>query len=256
MADYHALLEEIDLPQKSRRGSLEHVLALVDPLPRGRALDVPSGPGLLTEALRLLGFSVTGADIDSEQFGLHDSIPFRTLDLDEPLPFPDGCFDLIHCGDGIEHIENPFALFREFSRILDERGTLIVATPNYLNLERKLRFLLTGSLTKPLKRPSGSGQQSRPTKADRGHINPLTLTRMAYIAETEGLQLEHAETLLPKARQNFLAPLALLLWAYGRFLSRSRRHDLFAEQTLPLSMLLGGKKLLAVFSKSGSVPRS
>ena len=44
MSRFAELLREIGLPQRSRAGSLEAVLETVDPLPRGRALDVPCGP--------------------------------------------------------------------------------------------------------------------------------------------------------------------------------------------------------------------
>ncbi len=240
-----ALLREIGIPQRSRPGSFEAVLEVVEDLPRGRALDVPCGAGLLSQALQRLGFEVTAADLDAEGFRCDADVAFRQLDLDEALPFEAGVFDLVVCGDGIEHIENPFALLREFARILAEQGRLVVLTPNYLNLERRLRFLLSGSLTKPLPRA-----REAPAKAARGHINPLTLIRLAQMAESAGLELVASRTLLPKPRQRLLAPLALLLLLYRALLPARRKRDLFAEHSLGLGTLLGGHKLLAVFRKA------
>lgn len=241
--DYRALLASIPAGQHSRRGTFETLLAWSDPLPRGRALDAPCGPGLLSGALAGLGFDVVAADLSAEGFELGGQVPFVTLDLDRPLPFADGSFGLITCGDGIEHLENPFALLREATRLLSRDGTLLVLTPNYLNLERRLRFLWTGSLTRPL--PRG---QSGP-KAARGHINPLTLTRLAQMAESAGLELVTSRTLLPKGRQRWLAPLGLLVMLRRALLSERAKHDLYADATLSWSMLLGGKMLLAAFRK-------
>ncbi len=244
--DYTKLLADIPIPQHSREGSYEVLLELIADLPPSRALDAPCGPGLLSEALRQLGHEVTAGDLIADGFIPRD-IPFFAMDLDAVFPFADGAFDLVICGDGIEHLENPFALFREFSRVLADGGTLVVATPNYLNLERRLKFLWSGSITKPLARAT---QIAHVDKSAHGHINPLTLIRMAYIAETTGLNLIRSTTALRKPRQYALAPLALVIRCFRPFLSESYRRDLFAEHTLTMGSLLGGKVLLAVFRKT------
>ena len=56
-ARYRALLDSIEATQHSYRGTFEEVLAVADPLPRGRALDVPCGPGRMAEALSQLATS-------------------------------------------------------------------------------------------------------------------------------------------------------------------------------------------------------
>jgi 2-polyprenyl-3-methyl-5-hydroxy-6-metoxy-1,4-benzoquinol methylase len=247
--DYTRLLANIPIPQHSRRGSYEVLLELIDDVPPGRVLDAPCGPGLLSEALRQLGHQVTAGDLRADGFVPGD-IPFFAMDLDAKFPFDDCAFDLVICGDGIEHLENPFALFREFSRVLADGGALVVATPNYLNLERRLKFLWSGSMTKPLARTGGVPRDEKP---GHGHINPLTLIRMAYMAESSGLDLVRSTTALRKPRQFALAPLALAIRCFRPFLSDSYRRDLFVDHTLTMRSLLGGKVLLAVFRKSASV---
>ena len=239
------LLAEIDIPQHSRSGSFEVLLEQIADLPPGRALDAPCGAGLLSEALHRLGWEVTAADLHADGFAPRH-LPFFAIDLDAPLPFDANAFDLVVCGDGIEHLENPFALFRELARVLDHGGTLVVATPNYLNLERRLKFLWSGSLTKPLRRPLAAGVDA---KSDRGHINPLTLIRMAWIAESVGLDLVDSVTLLRKPKQYWLTPLALLIRALRPLIGRTYERDLYADHTLTLPALLGGKKVIAVFRK-------
>lgn len=240
------LVREIGLPQRSRAGSLEAVLEVAARLPRGRALDLPCGPGLASEALRRLGFEVTAADLDEQAFAGSREIRFEKVDLDLPLPFSDASFELVHCGDGIEHLESPIRALRELARVLAPGGSLLLTTPNYASLERRLRFLLSGSLAKPLPR---SGTDVARGERGHGHLSPLTLTQLGWMAERAGLALVSAHTLLPARRQRLLAPLALPALLYRALLSPERRRDLFAEQSGSLDVLLGGRKLLLVFAR-------
>jgi SAM-dependent methyltransferase len=241
---YTELLDSIDAPQHSRSGTFEKVLEVADGLPRGRVLDAPCGPGRMAEALARLGFEAFGADLDADSY--RASVPFCVADLNRPLPYADARFGFVYCGDGIEHLENPFALFRELARILERDGVLVVVTPNYLNVERRVQFLLTGSLVRP---PRRIGNYPDVPPVDRGHINPLTLTRLAFMAENAGFELVEAHTLLTRKGQRWLAPLALLIRAIGITLKSGRKHDLFSEHTQSLRMLMGGKQLFAVFRR-------
>jgi SAM-dependent methyltransferase len=246
---YSELLASIDAPQKSRSGTLEEALAIADGLERGRALDAPCGPGRMVDALARLGFQSYAADRDAKSYC--GQSPFCTLDLECGLPYADSRFRFIYCGDGIEHLENPFALLRELARILEEEGVLVVVTPNYSNIERRIQFLLTGSVAKPPRRVAHY-DVSRPF--DRGHINPLTLPRLAYMAENAGLELVEARTLLSRKGQRWLAPLALGVRALSALNKPQRKRDLFAQHSQSWSMLMGGKQLIAVFRKGLGPP--
>ncbi|HIF92056.1 MAG TPA: class I SAM-dependent methyltransferase [Myxococcales bacterium] len=246
MADkrYADLLHSLDAEQLSYPGTFEEALAIADTLPRCRTLDVPCGPGRMAEALSRIGFSAYAADLNAA--GYRGSAAFCTVDLELGLPYADGAFGFIYCGDGIEHLENPVTLLRELARILTDQGVLVIVTPNYLNVERRLRFLLSGSLAQPIKRLPGYYEGKR---FDRGHINPLTLTRLAYFAENAGLELERSQTIGTKKGQRWLAPLAALIVMLGRFETPRRRSNLFADHTQTWSMLMGGKQLFAIFRR-------
>ena len=246
VSKYSKILEDAGIHQMSRGGTFEKILEVVERFRRGTTLDAPSGPGLLSKVLSGMGFRVVSADLNRSVFVPADEIPFVQVDLNMPLPFRSGQFNLIVCGDGLEHLENHFAAFREFSRMLSPGGMLVVATPNYLTIGRRLKFFFSGMLTQPLSRRDNLGDQQ---KHLRGHINPPTLTRMAYIAEGVGLKLVEAVTTDRKRSGIHLAPLGWLVILRSKFLGKARRHDLFADATFSRSIVMGGAKLVAVFEK-------
>lgn len=48
-----------------------------------------------------------------------------------PYPFPDGSFDLIEAYHVLEHLDRPFAIMKEFHRILKPGGALRVRVPHF-----------------------------------------------------------------------------------------------------------------------------
>jgi len=101
----------------------------------------------LSEELSIAGFAdFTCVDLDVSGFKLDRSkFKFVVADLNGPLPFPDGSFDIIIGSETIEHLENPSAYLRELNRILDVNGVIILTTPNVSTLSARIRFLLTGN---------------------------------------------------------------------------------------------------------------
>lgn len=114
-------------------------------LPKGRVLDLGCGDGQYSNQLAEQGFVVQAADMDKSRFKFHDRIAFDHCDLSKPLPFEDHSFDYVLFLETIEHLKNPFAVVNEISRVLKPNGTLIISTPNILNLGSRFRFLLDGS---------------------------------------------------------------------------------------------------------------
>jgi SAM-dependent methyltransferase len=47
----------------------------------------------------------------------------------ETLPFEDGAFDVVWCGETIEHLEDPEKAIKEMARVLGEGGLLVLTTP-------------------------------------------------------------------------------------------------------------------------------
>lgn len=98
-------------------------------------LDAPCGEGAFLERLRALGVEAYGLDIEARP---EENIQGWNLNQ-FPLPYPAEFFHGIASIEGIEHLENPFALIREFWRLLKPSGYLILTTPNILSIRSRVR---------------------------------------------------------------------------------------------------------------------
>ena len=91
------------------------------------------------------------ADIDPALFKA-EGIQITKTNLNEPLPYPTASFDYIACIAGIHRVHRLHSALKEFNRILAPHGQLVISFPNYSNIGRRLKFLLTGSISKSVDR--------------------------------------------------------------------------------------------------------
>ena len=116
---------------------LEEQLDLLTPDPRGALLDVGCGAGILA-VLAAAGFArVAGTDVSRTalRFGARlaeragaTNIVFAEGDA-ERLPFPDGAFPRVVCGEVIGHVADPARAARELARVTSPGGILLLSTP-------------------------------------------------------------------------------------------------------------------------------
>ncbi len=230
-------------PQRgSREGILSDILKGFQFPESAEILDIPCGPGRLTWELRKLGYRVTAADLVPECFEAGEP-PAVHADMNHPLPFPDESFDLILSAEGVEHLENPWLAFREFSRILKTSGTLVITTPNYSNIERRVAYLLKGSAARPSERMDSSGQESP-------HLSTFPTCFWKMAGERAGLQLISLDSFSPRPKQWFYWPLACLVHLLSRLATRKSRERYSMDWTQGMNALLGGRSLVMVFKKA------
>lgn len=227
------------------------VLQLINALgpPAGRkVLDTPLGPGAMAWELHDLGYAVTGADIDLNQSNdLPVGIVRQKCDLNQPLPFADGTFDLITSLEGIEHVENHFLLLRELGRVIRPGGQLIISTPNICSLEQRLHFLERGTFYRFIRREEieqkGSGFD---------HQNLIGYVELRQVLDWAGFQIERVERDRPKWKQViFLFPLWLLLKANLALQSDKRKAKYLLAETGSNAVLLGGNTIILQAKKTG-----
>jgi 2-polyprenyl-3-methyl-5-hydroxy-6-metoxy-1,4-benzoquinol methylase len=106
----------------------------------GRALDIGCGAGgflkvLLDSGWQVVGseFSKSAASYSRETFGLEvKQGDFLTAD------FSSQKFNLIILNNVLEHLENPDAVIKKISRLLESQGIVVVVTPNSQSLGEKI----------------------------------------------------------------------------------------------------------------------
>ncbi len=171
-----------NLEPNAAAGVHEKVLELLRDTCNGNILDAPSGQGRLSLALKAKGFDVWALDIVPANLGGR-GIHCQQADLNAPLPFPDAFFDAVVCVEGVEHLENPHALIREFRRLLKGGGTLIVTTPNIQNLMSRLKFFLFGSFR------YFNAKVDIDDRSLAGHIHPFSFTQLQMILARNGFEV-------------------------------------------------------------------
>jgi SAM-dependent methyltransferase len=128
-------------------------------------LDLAAGTGAMSLRLTDFGYKVTATDYVSENFRLHESIPFFMADLNDH--FAQGReeqFDAIMASEIIEHLENPRHFARACFKLLKKGGKVILSTPNVDSVASIVSLMRTGSFQ----------WFSDADYSQDGHISPLT----------------------------------------------------------------------------------
>jgi len=109
----------------------------------GRILDVGSGLGYLTYALRRAGHDATGMDVSkvaveaaTARYGAH----YREADLADWSVRRAGEFDLVVMAELVEHVPDPVGFLAMAAKLLAPRGELVVTTPNRSYFPRSMTW--------------------------------------------------------------------------------------------------------------------
>jgi 2-polyprenyl-3-methyl-5-hydroxy-6-metoxy-1,4-benzoquinol methylase len=108
-----------------------------------RLLDVGAADGLLGRHLTERGWKVTGIEADPAMAAAGAARCERMLvaDLNRGVPALDGLFDVIVCGDVLEHLADPTEVLRALVRALAPGGDVVVSVPNVAHLWMRLSLL-------------------------------------------------------------------------------------------------------------------
>ena len=178
MSGYVALNER---PHGGHSRLLE--LALVDD-PQ-RVLDVGCSSGYLARPLAERGVRVVGVELDAEAAdearAVCEDVVVGDVETME-LPFEAGSFDVVLCGDLIEHLRDPGSALTRLRPFLRPGGRLVLTTPNVANWAMRLSLL------------GGRWRYTDRGILDRTHVHLFTRKALVETVEAAGyriVELDH-----------------------------------------------------------------
>jgi SAM-dependent methyltransferase len=137
--------------------------------------------------------------IDISRHILKMSAPFykqvKVCDLNKDrIPFPDGFFDAVVCGEVIEHIYDTDRLVRELRRVTAPQGAVIISTPNLGSFINRwlLLFGLQPLGTEVSPHPNNYGNMFRKKLDPAGHIRNFTFGAFCDIMQANGFEVIRA----------------------------------------------------------------
>lgn len=140
-----------------------------------KLLNLGGGVGQLSSIFSEIGFDVVNTDIAVEKI---DEKNIRVdFNKSTELPFPAESFDVVVCQEVIEHVENPWNIFRMVKRCLKKGGRFFLTTPNILSYRSKSLFQKTNYF-----------KWFEP-KDHCYHINPIPWWEVSLIAEKTGFNM-------------------------------------------------------------------
>lgn len=175
-------------------------LALIEPAPRGAPaamLDIGCATGVITRACadRFGATSVHGIDFvdvrSPELSAGRPPIAFQSHNLDgeDPLPFPDGSFDLVTCFETLEHLHDTDRMVAEIRRVLRPAGQAVLSVPRIDGLLSIL--MLSAGLQPPAVECSLARRYGSPDPEARvsGHVSNFTRRALHELLEAHGFDI-------------------------------------------------------------------
>jgi 2-polyprenyl-3-methyl-5-hydroxy-6-metoxy-1,4-benzoquinol methylase len=153
-----------------------------------RVLDVGCSSGYLARPLVEHGCTVVGIERDEEAAGAARVVCADVLVGDVEtmeLPFEPGSFDVVLCGDLIEHLRDPHAFLARMRPLLREGGLLVLTTPNVANWAVRLGLLF------------GRWRYTERGILDRTHVHFFTRRTLVEALEGAGYRVVELDYTVP-----------------------------------------------------------
>jgi SAM-dependent methyltransferase len=209
------------------------------------AIDAAAGNGYMSQWLIDQGFAVRPFDLAPAGFAAQGAV-CAVADLNREIPAPDAVADVAVSIETIEHLENPFQLVRELTRVTKPGGLVVITTPNVHFIRARLKALLSGTSTYfefVAKDPWGQ------------HITPFSLGQLLYAFDRDGLVPVHVSSVGPRKRwatEGVFETLNGLTWLGALALKKKRAcyPDHYLNRLTPAELwALGRGEILVVAAR-------
>jgi len=263
--------EHINNPKSIKHYIKKYLENLKVELKHKIVVDIPAGNGATSEMLMNLGAEVKAFDLFPEYFMLKN-IECKRADIIDKIPVNDNYADMLICQEGIEHFSDQLKVFKEFNRILKNRGKLIVTTPSYSHLSAKFSYLLFESESSKLMPPNEiddiwMSDKSITNEVYYGHIFLLGLQKLRVLGKLSGFKIDEIKYVRLSKGSLFLFPFfypLIMLRSFSAYyrnirkdknLSMKSKTNVYKEQLMininPKNLL--SKHTLIVFEKEKKV---
>ena len=168
--------------------SKEVVLKIIRELKPKSILDVPSGDGWLANNIDS-SIPIDGIDLFRSENKFYRK--WESIDLNDGIPNEFGKYDCIVSCEGLEHLGNPELFFRTAYSSLNDKGTLLISTPNIWYPQSRLQYMLRGFF------PGFPSLVGKINKGDHMHIIPWSFPQLYLFFKLNGFSqiLLHNEPL-------------------------------------------------------------
>lgn len=153
-----------------------------------RVLDVGCSSGYLAQPLAARGNTIVGIELDPVAARAAEEFCERVLvgDIEVmDLPLEPASFDVVLCGDVVEHLRDPVAALARLRPLLVPGGRLVVSTPNVANWAIRLSLL------------GGRWRYTDRGILDRSHTHLFTRASLRDALEAAGYRVERIDFSVP-----------------------------------------------------------
>lgn len=187
---YNGLLMKADLGLHKQIAE-----AIATNIPVGsKVLDLGAGEGALSARLADMGYTVTAADKDKDNFKCKNAefscINFdKTGELDAFVNVNLDQFDAVLGIEVIEHVQDQWQYVRQLMKMAKPNGLILITTPNTASWLSRVNFMLTGRF-----------HQFADSDLAYGHINPISPWELNLILQESNaidISIKPAGTLPP-----------------------------------------------------------
>jgi 2-polyprenyl-3-methyl-5-hydroxy-6-metoxy-1,4-benzoquinol methylase len=186
-----------------------------------RVLEIGCSSGYLAKSLRERGNTVVGVELAAEAAREAEQWCEQVIvgDIEATaLSLEPASFDVVLCGDVVEHLRDPAGALARLRPFLKPGGTLVLSTPNIANWAMRLSLL------------AGRWRYTDRGFLDRTHVHFFTRATLVEAVERAGYRVERLDFTVPVPGDSDT------LDALGHALGRLRP-TLFAYQWLLVARL-------------------
>ena len=203
-----------------------------------KIIDFPAGNGITSRIINENGGEAIAFDLFPEYFNV-EGISCNRATISEGLPVENGFADMLICQEGMEHFSDQLQAFKEFSRVLKKKGTLLITTPNYSNLRSKLSYLLSeserfGSVMPPNELDS-IWMSNKEAENDfyYGHIFLIGIQKLRLFARLAGFKIKKVYPTKTKTTSVILFPFLFPFICFFNWLTyrkNLRKNKLYSKE--------------------------